>query len=256
MLEQGIAKIYNEDFNAQEHYINTICEDLRGRKLPIVIDMKSFYVPNDEYMINYFGYGITNPKYDCYAFDGSCKWTHHLVIPITNVSGKVVGFTGYNPYVALAKKKEVRTKEEEEVSKMSRYKESSNMLMDKSRFFICPLGLKKAIEDGYIIVTDGVFDTLSLANEGYNSFCILGSTLTEYAKFCLSFVKVIYVAYDNDYAGVKLYKRIQMSFPQVLAIRQSKCKDIDGFIKNYPKEFNESMQSIFSPVKTSIMLNA
>lgn len=256
MLMRGIKKIYSEDLDTQKHYIKTICGELRGRELDILVDMQAFYVPNNDYMIEYFGYEITHPQFDCYTNEGECIWAHHLVIPIRDVSDKVVGFTGYNPYVALAKKKEQKTKEEEEISKMARYKESSTILMDKSRFFLCPLGFKKAIEDGYIIITDGVFDTVSIANEGFNSFCILGSTISEYVKFCLSFIDVIYVAYDNDFAGVKMYNSFKSTFPKTLAIRQNKCKDIDGFIKMYPNEFNASMQAVFGKVKTSIMLNA
>lgn len=256
MLLEGILHIYKNDLDNQRHYIDTICKDVRGKKLDILYDLQAFYVPNNDYMIEHFGHDIMNPKYDCYTFDGFCKWSHHLVIPIRDVSKKIVGFTGYNPYVKLAYDKENKTKEEEEVAKMPRYKESSVLLMDKSKFFICPLGMKKAIEDGYIIVIDGVFDAISLAEEGFNSFCILGSTLTDEMKFCLSFVDVIYVAYDNDLAGKKLYDRIKLSFPRVLAIRQRKCKDIDDFIKKYPGQFKLYMQAIFNKVKTSIMLDA
>jgi len=254
MLEKGLDKIYNEDLATQKHYIDLICKDLRGRDLPIIYDLKAFYVPNNDYMIEYFGHNISNPRYDCYNYNGYCSWTHHLVIPVRDVMGKVVGFTGYNPYVSLAHSKELKTKEEEEISKLSRYKESSKILMDKSKFFIAPLGIRKAIEDKYIVVIDGVFDSISVANEGFNSLCILGSTVSEEVRFCLSFIETIYVAYDNDYAGIKLFNRLKTMFPNVLAIRQSKCKDIDGFIKQYPDGFNKSMQSIFSKVKTSILL--
>lgn len=255
MLIEGIDSIYEKDLESQKHYITTTCRDLRGRMLDILFDMKAFYVPNNEYMIEHFGHGIMNPKYDCYMFDGQCKWAHHLVIPVTDVTGKVVGFTGYNPYVKLAYEKQNRTKEEEEIAKMPRYKESSMQLMNKSKYFLCPLGIKKAIDDGYIILIDGVFDALSLAQEGYNSFAILGSSVSEYVKFCLSFVDLIYVAYDNDYAGDKLYNTMKLAFPNTLAIRQDKCKDIDEFITKYPIEFRDSMQAIFNKVKTSILLN-
>lgn len=256
MLEEGIKRIYSEDLETQQHYINTICSDVRGRQLDILYDMGAFYVPNNDYMLKYFGESIASPRYDCYSYNGYCLWTHHLLIPVRDVVGKIVGFTGHNPYVALAKSKENKTKEEEAISKMPRYRESSDMVMDKSKFFICPLGIKKAIEDKYIIVTDGVFDAISLANEGFNSVCILGSSLSEYVKFCLSFIETVYVAHDNDYAGIKLFNTFKSSLPKVLAIRQSKCKDIDGFIKNYPNEFSEGMKAIFNKVKTSIMLIA
>lgn len=249
MLQKGIDRIYNEDFDSQKHYISTICENLRGRKLDILFDNQAFFVPNHEYMITYFGESITSSQYDCYHWDGNCKWTGHLVYPIRNIKGKVVGFTGYNPFTKFSK-------DVTEVSQLSRYKESSNILMNKSRFFICPLGVRKAIEDEYIIVVDGFFDCMSLAQEGFNAIAILGSTVSTEMRFLLSLIGTVYVAYDNDVAGVKLFNRLKLSLPKVLPIRQTKCKDIDEFIKLYPEQFKEGMKQINSKIKMPIQLKA
>lgn len=284
ILEAGLEKIYSECLEEQKHFINTICENVRGRKLDLLFDLKAFYVPNDEFMINYFGPSIMSNNFDCYDYLGYCKWKYHLVLPIRDVLGNVVGFSGYNPYVGLAKKEKnvdlgdqsqindsnVFLGEEKsndsnpsmiqsdkiDITTMSRYKESSAVVMDKSKFFICPLTLKKAIDDGYLILVDGFFDSLSLAQEGYNSMSVLGSTISEYMIFCLSLVKVIYVAYDNDSAGKKLYNTIKQSHNNVYSIVQSKCKDIDAFIKEYPNEFKEGMNQINSKIPMSFMLKA
>lgn len=275
ILEAGLEKIYSECFDEQEHFINTICENVRGRKLDILFDLKAFYVPNDDFMLNHFGPSITSNNFDCYDYLGACKWKYHLVLPIRDVMGNVVGFSGYNPYVGLAKneKKNEETSSEPSISDsnvfnepskeekinittMSRYKESSAVVMDKSKYFICPLGLRKAIDDGYIILVDGFFDSISLAQEGYNSMSILGSRMSEYVRFCLSLVKVVYVAYDNDGAGKKLYNSTKQVHNNVHSIVQSKCKDIDSFIKEYPSEFREGMKQINTRIPMSFMLKA
>ena len=136
----------------------------------------------------------------------------------------------------------------------AKYKESSIVLMDKSKFFICPLGLKKSIDDEYIILVDGVFDSISLAQEGYNSISILGSTISEYNRFILSLVKNVYVAYDNDGAGRRLYESLKRIHSNVYSITQSKCKDIDDFIKQYPDDFKREMSKLSSKVPMSFHL--
>lgn len=299
VLENGINKIYDECLEEQTHFIKTICREVRNRELDILFDMKAFYVPNDEFMIKYFGPSIMSANFDCYDYLGSCKWKYHLVIPIRDVFNKVVGFSGYNPYVTLARK-DLKARQEDatiesksdatiedsnvfsgggagssnpsstvvssnnvkidngkiDITSMSRYKESSSVLMDKSRYFICPLGYEKALNDGYLIVVDGFFDSISLAQEGFNSFSILGSNISEKVRFCLSLIKVIYVAYDNDGAGRKLYNRLKAIHPNVHAIVQSKCKDIDAFIKEYPNEFRIGMEQIHSKIPMSFSLKA
>lgn len=267
ILEEGIKKIYSEHLTEQRHYITTIYEGVRKRNLSILFDLEVFYVPNDEFMIEVFGPSIMNVSFDCYDYMGECKWKYHLVLPIRDVSGNVVGFSGYNPYVDLynKSKKEPGNKElastfnsseMQVIATMPRYKESSSLLMDKSKFFICPLGFEKAMDDGYIILVDGFFDSISIAQEKFNSISILGSSLSEYVRFCLSFIKVVYVAHDNDSAGKKLYNSTKKIHPNVHSIVQSKCKDIDDFIKMYPNEFHEGMKQINTKIPISFMLEA
>ena len=93
ILEAGLEKIYSECFEEQKHFINTICENIRGRNMDILFDLKAFYVPNDEFMMNYFGPSIMSNNFDCYDYLGSCKWKYHLVLPIRDVMGNVVGFS-------------------------------------------------------------------------------------------------------------------------------------------------------------------
>lgn len=267
LLEDGIKRIYKECLEEQTHFINTICRDVRNNDLQILFDLKAFYVPNSDFMVEYFSPAIMSPSFDCYDYLGNCKWNYHLVVPIRDVSGNVVGFTGYNPYVDIYNKQKKLSRENNdlskleelnaqfsEIAKMPRYQESSSALLDKSKYFICPLGFDKALEDGYLIVVDGFFDCLSLAQDGYNSISILGSNVTEYIRFCLSLVKVIYVAYDNDSAGKTLFKRIQSIHPRVFSITQSKCKDIDEFRKTYPNEFREGMKQINCKIPMSFSL--
>lgn len=248
MLDFGVNNIYENDYKSQEHFINVICREVRSMRPNILFDLKAFYVPNHKYMIDYFGGEIAYPTYDCYLPSGVCKWTGHLVIPIRDISGKVRGFTGYNPLVTLNKEGH------DKLDKLPKYKESSKVLMDKSKFGLCPLGLDKAIKDGYVIVTDGVFDALNIADCGFNSYCILGSSLVEELLFCLSFVEHVYVAHDNDNAGLTLFNNLKRKFPSVIPIRQRLYKDIDEFIKNHRDSFIDQMQCIHDKIKLPIEL--
>lgn len=249
MLDRGIENVYNKDFLNQKHFITTICREVRNMDPDILFKIKAFYVPNYEYLVKYFGEDITLYKYDCYLPDGSCKWNGHLLIPIRDVKGKVRGFTGYNPLVKLASA-------DDKAKQLPRYKESSQALLNKSRFYLCPFGLEKAINDGYIIITDGVFDALGFAGSGYNSFALLGSNLTEELLFCLSFVETVYVAHDNDKAGLTMYDKIKLKLPNVFYIRQNKCKDMDEFKSKFPVAFEEGMKMITGKFKRSFYINA
>lgn len=248
MLNRGIDNIYENDFKSQEHFINVICREVRSMCPNLLFKLKAFYVPNPEYMKLYFGTEITYSNYDCYDINGNCKWTGHLLIPIYDMDGNVRGFTGYNPAVTLNKG------ENEVLNKMSKYKESSKYVLDKSKFGLCPLGFEKAINDKYIVVTDGVFDAINVADCGFNSFCLLGSSLTDELQFCLSFIDVIYVASDNDEAGLNLLRTVKNKFPKVYPIRQNKYKDIDAFIKNHREEFIAQMNHIHDKIKMPIFL--
>ena len=253
MLESGIEKIYAEDFEAQKHFINVICTSVRKMNPEILYKVKAFFVPNGEYMVKMFGYGIKHESYDCYDYNGNCKWVGHLVVPIRDILGNIKGFSGYNPAVTVNNRDE---NPDEIIKQMSKYKESNKRLFDKSRFMLCPLGLEKAIKDGYIIITDGFFDALSVASFDLNSAANLGSVLSKEVLFCLDLIGTKYVAYDNDKAGVAFYKELKTKLSNVYSITQSKCKDIDEFIRQYPEDFKQCVSKVNSKFKTNIVLSS
>ena len=252
MLEEGIRKIYSEDFEAQQHFINVICTSVRKMSPEILYQINAFFVPNEEYMIKMFGYSIKHDCYDCYDFYGNCKWTGHLVIPIRDIHGVIKGFSGYNPAVTVNNRD---VNPDEVIKQMSKYKESNKKMFDKSRFTLCPLGLEKAIKDGYVIVTDGVFDALSLASFGLNSLANLGSNLSKEVLFCLDLIDVKYVAFDNDNAGIAFYRELKTKLTNVYSLTQNKCKDIDEFIRQYPNEFKQGITKINTKLRTNIVLS-
>lgn len=252
MLESGIMKIYEEDLEAQKHFIGVICSKVRKMNPDILFKVNAFFVPNNDYMVKMFGYSIKHESYDCYDYYGNCKWMGHLVVPIRDINGVIKGFSGYNPAVTVNNRDE---NPDEIIKQMSKYKESNKRLFDKSKYMLCPLGLEKAINDGYIIITDGFFDALSVASFDLNSAANLGSNLTEEVLFCLDLVDTKYVAYDNDNAGIAFYKELKGKLSNVYSITQNKCKDIDEFIRLYPEDFKANMDKINSKFKTNIMLS-
>ena len=251
IINKGIEKIYSEDLNSQKHYIDTIAKDVRNMNPEVLYRMKAFFVPNETYMLKYFGEGITDINFDCYTSYGNCSWVGFLVIPVKDLVGRIVGLTGFNPYNKLLAKENP----EEDVYW---YKVSGKSLFDKSKFIFMADGVyKKALEDGYIIITDGNFDMINLYDNGFNSGCLLGSYVSDIVIAMLSCIDVVYIAMDNDDAGVKLYKYLSSRLPNVYIIKQNIDKDIDGALKSPYKEdlVNKMRNHIFARNKYNFFYN-
>lgn len=248
MLSSGIEHIYKYDYESQKNYLRVVCNTARGREYKILENLKAFYVPNEDYMLEHFGDDILHYKYDCYNY-GSCKWTGHLVIPIRSIKGEVLGFTGYNPLVTINNYKD------ESLSKMSKYQESNRIAMAKDRNLLCPLGLKKAISDGYLVIVDGFFDCLALAEEDINSAALLGSEFGKYVQLILRFIDTIYILYDNDHAGVALKEQISKYHSKAFPIKQVKYKDIDEAIKKDREQLIPYFEEIRNNPQKSIYIS-
>lgn len=250
VINDGIEKIYNEGMESQENFINTICKDVRNMKdTEIVKRAKGFFVPNNQYMISYFGEEILEPTFDCYNFDGSCNWHNHLVFPIYDIVGNIKGLVGFNPIAKLQSLEGEGT---------HFYRHSSSSILNKSlNFFSLKGTLRKALEDEYIILIDGVFDALSLVNEGLNAGSLLGSSLSNEHLAYLSFLPRVYLAMDGDSAGLKLASRLQRMHKGVSIIKFNKYKDIDEVLKSkhreeFLKKFEEHRKQ---PYLTDLILN-
>lgn len=259
-LEKGLNDIVENDYASQYHYIRVIIEDrfelsnLKNKEdfisdfTKYLISKKCFFVPNPDYMIHYFGSECCTYEYGCYN-SGKCLWLGHLVIPIRNAYGELVGFTGYNPFSHIIRKENESIKNIEDKKEVPpKYIISSSRVFDRNKFLLVPNGYDRMVKDDYCVVVDGVFDSLLLGYLGLNSLCNLGSYTNDGTLFPMMLVSKVFIAPDNDEAGIKLKNMIISRIPNARVIYQNKCKDIDGYIKlfgtdNFKLKFYDSLKS-------------
>lgn len=224
-IKRGIERIREIDQAVQDEFINIICNDVRNINPDVIKRMNAFYVPNDDYMINMFGPLIKGFDFDCYNLDGTCKWLNYLLFPITDLANTIVGFAGFNPHNYLLSK-------EQNDKSLNYYGYSSKHVFQKGNYLFGIEGTyKKALADGYLIITDGLFDCLSLESYGYNSMALLGSFVSDQVLSQLIFIKKIIVAHDNDEAGIKLANFLKSRLDNVMCVKQKYTKDVDGILK-------------------------
>ena len=247
MFSDGIKSIWEKDEKFQTGVIKAIIQDIRKISDSNLIEalfqnlkhQGVFYVPDDEYMINHFGYDITDSKYGIYYSDNICKYALRLVFPMIFFDGSINGFIGYTNVNDI----------DPEDQAFIKYLYPPKMAVDKKRYmFITPEEYKKAYEEQYICVIDGLFDQKSLVTHGINACSLCGSALTEFHRIYLKPIKNIIVLADNDPAGRKLFNSIKRAFPNAVEIIQTLTWDIDDFMKtqdniNKIKKSLEDMKS-------------
>lgn len=239
IIKEGIDRIYENDYPATEHRIKAVAK-FRNMDYHIMLEAKAFFVPNDEYMKIFFGELITMPEFDCYdSSEEICYWLGYLVFPIYDALDDIVGLVGFNP---INKEK---TKDPEFWS-LSYYRHSSKKLMDRKKFLFGMKGLYlRALEEGYIILTDGVFDTINGAAHGLVTGALLGSYFGLELIAILKFIPIVYLAVDDDNAGLQLLERLREYLPNIRAIRHNIGKDLDDILKSeycedFLKEFRKN----------------
>ncbi len=226
MMKEGITRIYLEDKESLQYYVGMICSDVRDMEPDVLYRAGAFFVANDDYMAEWFGQGITNPEYEIYRMDGTCLWLHNLVLPVVDAVGEVVGLAGFNPFRYL---------EAHQTNNwmLNYYMYSSKHIFDKSRFlYSLPGTLRQGLQDGYLVITDGIFDTLSLSACGIHAAALLGSFLSPQVAAVLRFYDRVLLAMDNDDAGLKLYGRLSKVLDNVILVKQGWAKDVDDVLKS------------------------
>lgn len=99
------------------------------------------------------------------------------------------------------------------------------------------LNLAKKSKSGYIILSEGNIDVVSLHQAGFDSaVASLGTSLTpEQARLISRYTDQVIIAYDNDGAGQKASQRaigiLEKLDVRVKVLRMSGAKDPDEFIK-------------------------
>ena len=143
-----------------------------------------------------------------------------LMFPVIDVRGDVIGFSG-------------RILGDGEPKYMN---SPETLVFNKSRNLFA-LNLAKKSKSGYIILSEGNIDVVSLHQAGFDSaVASLGTSLTpEQARLLSRYTGEVIIAYDNDGAGIKAAQRaigiLEKLDLKVRVLRLSGAKDPDEYIK-------------------------
>ena len=145
---------------------------------------------------------------------------NRLMFPVIDVRGNVIGFSGR--ILGDGEPKYLNTPE--------------TMVFNKSRNLFA-LNLAKKSKSGYIILSEGNIDVVSLHQAGFDSaVASLGTSLTQdQARIISRYTSQVIIAYDNDGAGIKASQRaigiLEKLDLKVKVLRMNGAKDPDEFIK-------------------------
>ena len=143
-----------------------------------------------------------------------------LMFPVIDVRGNVIGFSG-------------RILGDGEPKYMN---SPETLVFNKSRNLFA-LNLAKKSKCGYIILSEGNIDVVSLHQAGFDSaVASLGTSLTpEQARLLSRYTNEVIIAYDSDGAGVKAAQRaigiLEKLDMKVKVLRMTGAKDPDEFIQ-------------------------
>lgn len=143
-----------------------------------------------------------------------------LMFPVIDVRGSVIGFSG-------------RILGDGEPKYMN---SPETLVFNKSRNLFA-LNLAKKSKSGYIILSEGNIDVVSLHQAGFDSaVASLGTSLTpEQARLISRYSGEVIIAYDNDGAGVKAAQRaigiLEKLELKVRVLRLEGAKDPDEYIR-------------------------
>ena len=143
-----------------------------------------------------------------------------LMFPVIDVRGSVIGFSG-------------RILGDGEPKYMN---SPETLVFNKSRNLFA-LNLAKKSKCGYIILSEGNIDVVSLHQAGFDSaVASLGTSLTpEQARLLSRYTNEVIIAYDSDGAGVKAAQRaigiLEKLDMKVKVLRMTGAKDPDEYIQ-------------------------
>ena len=155
-----------------------------------------------------------------------------LMFPVIDVRGSVIGFSG-------------RILGDGEPKYMN---SPETLVFNKSRNLFA-LNLAKKSKSGYILLSEGNIDVVSLPQAGFDSaVASLGTSLTpEQARLLSRYTDQVIIAYDNDGAGIKASQRaigiLEKLDVKVKVLRLEGAKDPDEFIKaRGPEAFRKLLE--------------
>lgn len=216
-----VNKIWEVDAEYQTALLTYIAENVRRMPVEILLKYKCFCVPDDTYLDFITEGRASIEKYGLYVGE-RCRYTGRLLIPLYDFMGDICGFSGYDDGSNL-KAGENHVK----------YLYQDKLVFDKERnWLIKPEEYREAIERGYIVITDGVFDKLMLTVAGHPSASLLGSNLSaSYHVKYLKPIKTWIVARDQDDAGTALYDKCKFYNPNTILLDYLHADDIDDRLK-------------------------
>lgn len=157
---------------------------------------------------------------------------NRLMFPVIDVRGNIIGFSG-------------RVLGDGEPKYMN---SPETLVFNKSRNLFA-LNLAKKSKSGYIILSEGNIDVVSLHQAGFDSaVASLGTSLTpEQARLLSRYTNQVILAYDNDGAGQKASQRaigiLEKLDLRVKVLRMTGAKDPDEFIKmKGPEAFRKLLE--------------
>jgi len=157
---------------------------------------------------------------------------NRLMFPVIDVRGNVIGFSGR--ILGDGEPKYLNSPE--------------TLTFNKSRNLFA-LNLAKKSKSGYIILSEGNIDVVSLHQAGFDSaVASLGTSLTaEQARLISRYTNEVIIAYDNDGAGLKASQRaigiLEKLDIKVRVLRMQGAKDPDEFIKTKgPEAFRKLLE--------------
>ena len=157
---------------------------------------------------------------------------NRLMFPVIDVRGNVIGFSGR--ILGDGEPKYLNSPE--------------TVTFNKSRNLFA-LNLAKKSKSGYIILSEGNIDVVSLHQAGFDSaVASLGTSLTpEQARLISRYTGEVIIAYDNDGAGLKASQRaigiLEKLDIKVRVLRMEGAKDPDEFIKTKgPEAFRKLLE--------------
>lgn len=105
-----------------------------------------------------------------------------------------------------------------------------------------------AVRKNSLIITEGVYDTIALCNNGFNNtVALLGTNLSNLQYFqILSTVEHVALCLDNDQAGNAAMDKIVKTYPNELKFYKVEIdKDPDEFLKEHtPEEFSKRIKRV------------
>lgn len=153
------------------------------------------------------------------------RFRNRVMFPIINIRGEVIGFGG-------------RVLDDS----TPKYLNSPDTpVYNKSRNLFA-LNIAKKSKLGYLILTEGYMDTISLHQAGFDcAVASLGTSLTaEHAQLIARYTEQAVIAYDGDGAGVAAAQRaipiLEKTGLKVKVLRITGAKDPDEYIKTYGAE--------------------